>query len=314
MTPEDLRGFLAAYELGSLKKAAVALEVSQPTLSRRLQRLEDVVGVQLFIRSHRGLDPTSYGHALARRARLIVEELELARREIARIRSAIGGSVIFGVSPGVASGFLPVVAAQLERSHPDLHMTIVEGVSESLIDHVIARRVDFAVCTAPLDSSSDLAVEVLGHDPIKVACGRGHTLYLRQREIMAGSGGAAVVLPDLLSCPWVMPTFRGAVRQWLESRFAGAGLAPPVPRIETSSMLLLKQILSDDRHLSFLPARLIAAEFVDGAVLDCTPSLVMMRELALVRLRQRPLSPAAEHVISALRQVATEPLSGFSPT
>jgi len=302
MTPEDLRSFLTAYELGSLQKAAAALALSQPTLSRRLQRLEDVMGVPLFVRSHRGLDPTSYGHALARRARLIVEELELTRREIARIRTAIGGSVIFGASPGVATGFLPEVIVQLEAAQPDLHMTIVEGVSESLVDQVIARRIDFAVCTAPLDPPDDLAVETLGSDPFVVACARGHPLQGRQ-----DAAGEPVPLTALTGYPWVMPTFRGTVRHWLETRFVTAGLAPPVPRIETSSMLLLKQLLSDRRHLSYLPARLVAADFVDVVALTCNPGLVLMRQLSMVRLRQRNLSPAAETVIATLRRVAAAP-------
>lgn len=298
MTPEDLRSFLAAYEAGSLQRAAAGLGLSQPTLSRRLQRLEDVLGVRLFARSHRGLEPTSYGHALARRARLIFEELELTRREIARISTAIGGSVLFGASPGVAAGLLPEVAARLEVAHPDLHMTIVEGVSESLVDQVIERRVDFAVCTAPHEASADLAVEALGTDPFVVACAEGHRLRATP---------GPVPLEVLSRQPWVMPTFRGAVRHWLETRFVAAGLAPPVPRIETSSMLLLKPLLADCRHLSYLPARLVAADFPGVVALPCAPSLVLMRQIAVIRLCQRNLSPAAERVIAALRTVATAP-------
>lgn len=298
MTPDELRTFLAAYEAGSLQKAAGRLHVSQPTLSRRLQRLEDVLGVVLFARGPGGLEPTSYGHALARRARLIVQEIELTRREMARIRAAIGGSVAFGASPGVAVGLLPAVADRLAASHPDLHMTIVEGVSESLIEQVLERRIDFAVCTAPLDPAEALAVEELGTDPFVVAAAEDHPLAAR----------APVPLAETLAFPWVMPTFRGAVRHWLESRFTEAGLAPPVPRIETSSMMLIKPLLADRRHLSYLPARLVAADYPGVLALACTPAMVLHRSLALIRLRHRDFSPAADRVIAVLRTtVATPP-------
>jgi DNA-binding transcriptional LysR family regulator len=297
MTPDELRTFLAAYEAGSLQKAAGLLHLSQPTLSRRIQRLEDVLGVQLFTRSPSGIDPTPYGHALARRARLIVQEMELTRLEMTRIRAAIGGSVVFGASPGVAIGLLPTVIERLAASHPGLHLTIVEGVSESLLDQVLERRIDFAVCTAPLDSTGDLAVKCLGADPFVVVAAEGHPLTV--------NGPAP--LADTLGFPWVMPTFRGAVRYWVESRFTHAGLTPPVPRIETSSMMLIKPMLADRRHLSYLPARLVAADYPGVVALSCRPSMVLQRTIALIRLGHRDLGPAAEEVIGALCAIAADP-------
>lgn len=294
MSPDELRSFLVAYEAGSLQKAAGLMNLTQPTLSRRIRRLEDVLGVSLFHRGPSGLTATSYGHALARRARLVVQEIELARREMQRIRTAIGGSVAFGASPGVAVGLLPRVLDLLAERHPDLHLTIVEGVSESLVDQVLERRIDFAVCTAPLDPAGDLTVDRLDRDPFVVAADRRHPL-LAQRP---------VPLADTLAFPWIMPTFRGAVRHWVETRFAENGLAPPVARVETSSLLMLKQVLADARHLSYLPARLAAADFPDVVALPCRPSMVLQRTMAVIRLTQRDLSPAGAQVVRVLAEVA----------
>ncbi len=297
MSPDELRTFLIAYEAGSLQKAAGQLNLTQPTLTRRIQRLEDVLGVSLFLRGPAGLTPTDYGHALARRARLIVEEMELARREMGRIRAAISGSVAFGVSPGVAVGLLPPALERLATALPDLHLTIVEGVSESLIDQVLERRIDFAVCTAPLNPAGDLAVEELGSDPIVVAVAENHPLLARQPAPLAAT----------LHYPWVTPTFRGAVRHWVETCFLEAGLTPPVARIETSSMLLLKRLLADGRHLSYLPARLVEMEFPGVVALPCTPSMLLQRRIALIRLNRRELAPAARRVVAELQAGATGP-------
>lgn len=297
MSPDELRSFLTAYEAGSLQRAAGLLNLTQPTLSRRIQRLEDVLGVTLFQRSPAGLTPTAFGHALARRARLIVQELELARREMSRIRGEIGGSVAFGASPGVAVGLLPHALQRLAKSHPDLQITIVEGVSESLVDQILERRIDFAACTAPLEPTVDLAVERIAEDPFVVTVAADHPLRT----------AAPVALADTLAFPWVMPTFRGAVRNWVESRFSSAGLTPPVARLETSSMMLLKQILADARHLSFLPARLVAADCPGLVALPCTPVMVLYRPLSVIRLTQRELSPASRAVIAELRATAAAP-------
>ncbi|MEX2630797.1 MAG: LysR substrate-binding domain-containing protein [Tistlia sp.] len=296
MTPEDLRSFLAAYESGSIQKAAGRLGVSQPTMSRRLRRLEDVLGVALFERRPTGLLATVYGHAFAQRARLIDTELEMARQELVRIRDAVGGFVGFGVSPGVAVSLMPAAVRLLDATNPGLRLTVVEGVSESLIDQVRERRIEFAVCTAPVHADADLAVERLGGDPFVVAASERHPL----------AGRDAVPLAETLDYPWALPTFRGAVRQWLESRFVTAGLAPPVPRVETSSMLFLKALLGEAHLLSYLPARLVVAEYPGVVAIPCAPSLVLTRAIAAVRLRHREPSPAAELVVAALRRAAGE--------
>lgn len=296
MTPDDLRSFLAAYECGSIQKAAVLLGVSQPTMSRRLRRLEDVLGVALFERRPTGLLATVYGHAFAERARLIAAEMELARGELARIRDAIGGFVGFGVSPGVAVSLLPGAVRLLEASKADLRLSVVEGVSESLIEQVRERRIEFAVCTAPIHAADDLTVERLGADPFVLAAAAGHPL----------AAGGAVPLAETLAYPWALPTFRGAVRQWLESCFVTAGLSPPAPQVETSSMLFLKSLLAGATLLSYLPARLVAAEYPGVVAIACRPSLVLQRAIAAVRLGHRAPSPAAELVLGALRRAAAE--------
>lgn len=297
MSPDELRSFLAAYEAGSFQKAAGLLNLTQPTLSRRIQRLEDVLGVCLFVRSPAGLAPTAFAHALARRARLIIQEFELARREMGRIRGEIEGSVAFGASPGVAVGLLPLVLERLAARHPELQLTIVEGVSESLVDQILERRIDFAVCTAPFEPTADLTVERIAQDPFIVAAAAAHPLR----------GQRPAALADTLNFPWIMPTFRGTVRHWVETRFVSCGLTPPLARVETSSMMMLKHILADGRHLSFLPARLVAADCPGLVALPCSPSLVMERVIAVMYLEQRELSPSAKAVIGEVRATAAAP-------
>lgn len=293
MDPNYLQSFLKAYECGSILKACAVLNISQPALSRRLKRLEDILQVQLFERTPTGLVPTVFGNALAARARLISTEIDLARREIERIRNAADGWVTFGTSPGVAGSLLPAVARDLRRSNPALRLTVVEGVSDTLIGAVREGKLEFAVCTAP-PGPGDTAMmfDHIAEDQFAIASDDRHPL----------AGADAVPLAETLRFPWAMATFTGFVRQWFESRFTTAGLTPPSPQVETSSMVFLKQLLRGGEYLSFLPARLIDEDFPGVSKIRCRPDFLLTRSIAAARLRHRDLSPAGQLVVDTFKR------------
>lgn len=293
MDPEYLHSFLKAYECGSIQKASALLNLSQPSLSRRLQRLEHILDVKLFERTPQGLVPTVYGNALAARARVIDTEMALARREIEHIRSSAGGWVTFGVNPGVAGSLMPRVADDLRRHNPDLRLTVMEGVSETLIDAVREGKLEFAICTAPVAPGEDaMMFQHITDDPFVIACAADHPLARRDD----------VTLEEVTQYPWAMATFTGFVRQWFESAFLAIGLSPPVASIETSSMVFLKQLLQNHPYLSFLPAGLLEQDFPDVSSVRCKPPFRMIRSIAVAHLRHRELSPAAQLVIAGFQR------------
>ena len=85
MNSAALDYFLAAYRHRSIGKACRELGLSQPALSKTIRRLEDELRVQLFERTPLGIEPTSYGHTLARRANIISNEIGRAVSEIANL-------------------------------------------------------------------------------------------------------------------------------------------------------------------------------------------------------------------------------------
>lgn len=297
MDPIYLQSFLKVYECGSIQKACAALNVSQPALSRRLQRLEDILQVQLFERTPTGLVPTIFGNALVARARLISTEVDLARQDIERIRYAAGGWVTFGASPGVAGGLLLPVIHDLKVSNPDLRLTVVEGVSGALIDSVQEGKLEFAVCTAlPTTGDTPMMFDHIADDQFVIVSDAGHPLASVDQ----------VPLDALLRFPWAMGAFTGFVRQWFESRFLTAGLKPPVPQIEVSSMIFLKLLLRGSNYLTFLPAVLVDESFPGSSKIRCHPQFVLNRSIAAARLRHRNLSPAAQLVIDSFKRCAMQ--------
>ena len=118
MNSATLDYFLAAYRHRSIGKACRELGLSQPALSKTIRRLEDELRVQLFERTPVGIEPTSYGHTLARRANIISNEIGRAASEIATLRGHIGGEARIGVGPALASSLVSEALAAFLRERP----------------------------------------------------------------------------------------------------------------------------------------------------------------------------------------------------
>lgn len=122
-TPHHLRAVIAIAETGSITAAARTLGISQPGLSRTLDKLEDELGANLFIRGRRGAELTSDGRKLLEFARNTLTEYELLRAAMSNSRSGAGSSpgalkVVASTTPG--EYLLPALASQFARLHRDI--------------------------------------------------------------------------------------------------------------------------------------------------------------------------------------------------
>jgi DNA-binding transcriptional LysR family regulator len=84
---------LAVHELRSLRKAAVSLNMTQPTATKLLQDLEHTIGLALFDRGRRGMQPTNYGEVMIRHARLVLADLDRTRLELDALSTGATGQV-----------------------------------------------------------------------------------------------------------------------------------------------------------------------------------------------------------------------------
>jgi DNA-binding transcriptional LysR family regulator len=175
MQLRDFEWFVAVAEYGTFSRAADALHVSQPALSRRIAALEDELGVPLFSRARRQIELTAAGRALAREARGIVAE---ARMAVDVARSAARGT--FGhLRIGYRSAFryrlLPGSLKLMRERHPEIGLTVTAAPMGDLIDRLRGRILDVALITWHRDPDG-LAVDVLREVPIKVALPERHAL------------------------------------------------------------------------------------------------------------------------------------------
>lgn len=132
------------------REAASVLRMSQPALSGAVAALEDALGTQLLERTTRKVLLTPAGERVARRAAVVMAELDRLAEEAAAERGPLGGPLRLGVIPTVAPYLLPVVLPELQREFPQMELAVREEQTAFCVAELIAGRVDVAVVALPV--------------------------------------------------------------------------------------------------------------------------------------------------------------------
>jgi DNA-binding transcriptional LysR family regulator len=288
-----LEHFLAVYRHGSISKASKELRISQPALTKTIRRLEDELHVQLFKRSPAGVEKTRFADALARRAKIVCNELSRATSEIASLSSELAGHAWIGVGPAIASSLIPDALRAFLRDRPKMSVTVVEGLYEALVPKVMDGSIDFAV-TTPSSSrlASGLEAELLFKDQFSIVAGKGHPLLKKRGATLA----------DLLQFPWVLPPAESIIRQRLAEAFKGKRLPPPEPQVETDSIVCIKALLLSGAFVGLAPWYLVSREVTGGkiSILKIANSEYRRDVVALLRVGS-VLPPASQALLAFLR-------------
>lgn len=150
MQLRHLAYFVAVAEEGSFTRAAEALAVSQPTLSKQIRALENSLGTRLFERDRSGVELTSAGQALLPHARRILIETENATRSVHEVASLRRGRVRMGATPSMVEGLLAPVLTRFRSEHPGIDIEIHEAGSRDLTAELSTGRIDLALLIVPL--------------------------------------------------------------------------------------------------------------------------------------------------------------------
>ena len=128
MDLRQLEYFVRVAELGSFTRAALALDVAQPALSRQVRLLELELRQSLLARHGRGAAPTEAGQVLLEHARGILHQVEHARDELARLRGALVGRVTLGLPPSVARALAVPLVQAFGQQLPEARLSITEAL------------------------------------------------------------------------------------------------------------------------------------------------------------------------------------------
>jgi DNA-binding transcriptional LysR family regulator len=190
LVSRHLENFLALYEARNMHAAADKKGISQPALTKSLKVLEEDLGTELFVRSHRGLEPTNAGHALFRHARAIDQEARFAELDVRDAHESMGGHVRIGVGPVLAVSTFPPILARFHRQFPKVEISVETGISNHLVDGLMRDDFDVVVTALPEMPLPDrFAAFPLYTTGMAVICRRGHPLEQQQTVTRADLGG-----------------------------------------------------------------------------------------------------------------------------
>ncbi|ALN91311.1 MULTISPECIES: LysR family transcriptional regulator [Lysobacter] len=176
----DLRAFLTVSETRSFHRAAEALHVSQPALSRRIQKLEEAVGAPLLERTTRSVSLTAVGQNLLPLVRRMLEEFDGSLFAARGIDDGRGSQVTIACLPTAAFYFLPSVIARFHEEHPNVRFRILDLSATEGLQAVERGEVEFGINFMGA-SDPELNFDVLVEDPFVLACRRDHPLALKRK-------------------------------------------------------------------------------------------------------------------------------------
>lgn len=160
MNLKALQCLIAIHDNQSFLEAARHLGFKQSSVSMHIKSLEDELQVELFDRSVRPPAMTQAAIAMVKPAREILGLVRLIE-EAARSGEALAGQLMLGVIPTASSSLLPDGLLALGRRYPGIRITIESGLSEYLVEKVLAGRLDGAVVTEPATLAPELRSETI---------------------------------------------------------------------------------------------------------------------------------------------------------
>jgi len=287
MDLKQLEYFVRVAELGSFTRAAVALNVAQPALSRQVRQLEVELRQNLLIRNGRGATPTEAGKLLLEHGRGILHQVERAREELGRVRGALAGRVAIGLPPSVAKAMAVPLIREFRKRMPDATLSISEGLSVGMHEALATGRLDIALLYNA-SPSPDIELAPLLEEP----------LFLVQHHTGKAPPAARtrpVPLREVASLPLVIPSRPNAIRMLVETEMANLGCRPQVA-LEIDGVAAILDLVEDGAGNAVLSRNAVAT--------SARPQAFSLRPISSPTLRSKLLTAMSSQRPATLTQKA----------
>jgi hypothetical protein len=178
----DFDTIAVVAQCGSMAKAAAQLSLTQPAISKSIDEMEHVLGVRLFDRTTKGVEPTMYGRVMIKWASAIFDDVRQSVKEIEFLADPTAGELRIGATAPMFSGFLPVVFQRLHRSHPKIDLRVMEVSTPQQHRDLRERRIDLTVSRlSSREPPDDIETEALFDDRSLSSLGLGVGGYTGRR-------------------------------------------------------------------------------------------------------------------------------------
>lgn len=288
---------VAVDDHGSLLQASLALGISQPSVTKVITGIEEILGVTIFDRLPRGVHPNAFGKAFVASARRILAEINQVETDIMQIAEGHAGSLAIGVLPTAAAGLLPAILPRFRQAYPGIAVSLTAGTTDKLLPDLQAGGLDLiAGRLYETEVRDDLHREVVYNEPLAIMCRTGHPL-LRQPTVSK----AAVERYE-----FALPAFTQRLSQDVERAIAETDLKVSLPLRSTSLACIREYVLGGDA-LTVLPRLMMVGDLVRGDIAVVPFELCRQdRPAGIITLRHRRMSKAQKAFIDVMRSYLRE--------
>jgi DNA-binding transcriptional LysR family regulator len=293
------RHVLALDQHRSFARAADALGLTQPALTRSLQVLEKSIGARLFDRDRTRVEPTPVGERLIERARLLINQARDIEHDLQQMLGLEVGLLRIGAGPYPADLSVGTALGRFVKDHPQMLVDLAVADWPALTRRVTNSEIELAVADIMLAGQDErLSVEPLPQHQVYLFCRAGHPL----------AGQASLTMADVHRYPLVasalpprLDSLAARDRRGLRSNLPEGATAPEI-RVDTFA-LALPVVLQSDAIGGAAPSQ-IRDEIANGEVVVLPLELPWLKtNYGIIRLANRTPSPAAEAFMQCLREV-----------
>lgn len=251
-----LHNFLTVADTGNITTAADTLCVSQPALTKSIQKLESVVGTRLFNRVPKGVQLTAAGEILLHHVRVMENEYRHATARIAELSGAEQGSLRVGAGPIWLVKILPAVVARFQESYPDVRVSLVGGVIDTLVPSLVSGDLDLICVSLDFPERSELTRVPLFNINHIVIADPAHPLAEQSN----------VTARDLSLQRWLTLKSDYVGTHRISAFFAANGHEPPKISLETTSIHSLLETLRNGCYVAHIPEQMLELAQEKGLV------------------------------------------------
>jgi len=288
----------ALDEHRNLRRAAAAIHTTQPAATALLQQLEAGLGVMLFERHARGMEPTVYGEVMIRYARGVLHDFAYAGDEMAALAAGASGLVRIGSVMGATPVLLTQGLARFKTGNPRVRISLQVDTSDLLLPALLRGDLDVVLGRLPDQFyDEDLEIGQLEGEPMSVVARPGHPLF----------DLSEITLADLATQTWILHPLGSPMRRRVEQALQHANLAAPPDIVETSSILATTSLLEASDMISVVP-RDVAQHYANYGLIAILPVElpISMANLGIITRKEKDLSPAVKGFLRALRDSMLE--------
>ncbi|REL30817.1 LysR family transcriptional regulator [Thalassotalea euphylliae] len=286
----DIHMIKVISEVGSINKAAELLSVSQPTLSKKVSRLEQKINMELFFRDSAGMIPTETARLLLRKGDELKSQLDIIERQLELMANLVGGTVRVGVGPIIEQDILPKALLDFAEQDYKFKISVVTMSSEGLLDALKKSQIDIAIGPfAANDVPNEFITPFMNYDKLVAAVRKDHELAKEKN----------VSLEVLMKYKSITPNIPKSLGSQVTDLLRGR---PLDPMIICDNYNMAKTIVANSDYVTAGPETLFHKEFASGELVKLDFQTEVFWQCRCLLKPENLLIPVVKEVVELFSQ------------